>query len=265
MPMRKPAIALCSFLATAVLGTVSCAPIGPAPVNPRSDPLNTAELVSNETRSFVDPPVRGMTLTTGQKDKYLNAKRMSAVVRQRCVKGQYEKNVRCNESIPVRITAVEGAKLVGDDEAPRYPQLLAWIENLSSLYTTFDEIKPGVQARYALVAMPTMSETTPRGGTKRPDLVLVEFDHNWTLVEAHPWSHIFPCHKYRQPFRSEADFRPCTLDPHGALTKIASRHSGIMFASLSAPTAFIFYADDPIWFSCSGGCCTSGNHGVEPY
>lgn len=266
MPKRRLTTALCSVLATAVIGAVSCTTTGQSvPVNPRPDPLSTVKMIGNESRNFVDPPVKGMRLTAGQKDKYLNAKRMSAVVRQRCVKGQHEQNVRCNESVPVRITAVEGAKLVSDDDAPRYPQLLAWIENLSSLYTTFDGIKPGAQARYALVATTTMSEATPGDTTKRPELVLVEFDRNWTLVEARRLSHIFPCHKYRQPFRSEADFRPCLLDPHGALTKSASRSSGFMFASLATPTALTSYADDPIWFSCSGGCCTSGNHGFEQF
>ncbi len=265
MPRRNLTTALCSLLAIAVLGVVSCT-AGMQPGQPTHSMGTSAG--NYEQPNYVDIPGRGVTLEMEQRQSYLNAKRMSAVVRQRCIEGAYQANARCDQSVPVRITAVEGAKLVSSTRAPARAQLLAWIENLSVSYTTFDGIKPGDKARYALVAKTTMSAGSG-DTTKRTELELLEFDRSWTLIAIHPRSNVFPCHEYGQPFSSEADFRPCTLDPSGARTPFLRKStmlwkSEISFASFSAPTAS-FFADDPLWFSCSGGCCTSGNHGVEAY
>lgn len=241
-----------------------------------------------ERRTFVDlPESSANTLTRAQKDEYDNGRRLVSHTRQRCAKGHHSYNETtqtstCTRSVAVQITAVEGAKYITWNGGQRRPQLLAWLENLGDV-ETFDGVLPGGQSRYAIVVDTGMFAVTktyspgtrlPPAGTKAPRLVRVEFPGlarprvmpAMITARESTYGYVFECHRYRQPFLSDVDFRPCS-QKYGSISRgnslgVAGGRLPILSASRILATSLVdvgglFALDDPTWFSCTSGCCTS--------
>lgn len=217
-----------------------------------------------ERRIFVDlPDTRTNTLTAAQKNEYDNGRRVVSHTRPRCVDTPDPKTHECKYTVDVQITAVEGAKYIEWSEAPRRSQLIAWIENLSPTQTTFDGLRPGSQARYALVVNSVMAEIDL---VKRPQLRRVEFRNPARYRIVPPtfsardtvYGHVYQCHNYRQPYLSDVDFRPCDRTRVSVVPGTALWKGEVLATSLLTFAASLS-VDDPTWFSCASGCCTSAN------
>ncbi len=230
---------------------IACTTPPPTTLSTAMGPIGP--LTGPEDQRFVDLPDNSNTLNPGQRARYQQARRMHPSVRQRCNLGAYTPATpgvpsSCTQSVPVKITAVEGAKFVRFSALPPKPQILAWIENLGA-YPTFDNLRPRTQAVYALVV-----DTAQTAGP--PGLVLVEFDLQSNAVTRRPYGRVLECHSYGQPFQSGADFQPCNHTyPQIIMTPVWKAE--IRVTSLMTIARNFYNVDDPVWFTCASGCCTS--------
>ena len=253
--MRNPGVGLtrAAAIVTAVVAMTSCTT--PAPAGDKG----ILPLV--ERRVFVDLPdtVTGM-MTADDKEEYDNGRRTVSHTRPRCVDTPDPTTHECKRTADVQVTAVEGAKYIELVRPPDKPQLIGWIENLSRTDTTFDGLLPGNQARYAVVVNSVARRTMYAGD--RPELLLVQFPPaRYRMAprsissRVRPWGNVYECHNYRQPYLSEVDFRPCDRT-RAAVAPAKTRDGSVLMTSL-ATSAAVFYADDPMWFTCNSGCCSS--------
>jgi len=265
---NRSSVILVFAMIVAGMAGVSCATTartgaGVDPLDGDSPPV----LALIERQIYVELPDSSATsLMISQKEQYDRGRRIVSHTRQRCAKNAYNREAQtCSRGIDVQITAVEGAKYIDWAAGPRRPQLIAWFENLSPTDTTFDGLVPGRLARYALVVDSGLVDVPITGSTvRRPRLVLVRFNdparHVRTpptvMVRSTTYGHVFECHRYRQPFLSDVDFRPC--DRTVASTAPAPFFAGGQILATSMVTSVNFALDDPVWFSCKSGCCTSG-------
>lgn len=219
----------------------------------RAAPEIDVHLPVVEREIYVDVPGRTTLSPDDLRERYYRGRRTLFHMRARCVTTP-KVDGSCATTTDVRITAVEGAKYIDADKRPNRPQLIAWVDNLGTS-TTFDGIQPVDVARYALVV-----DTIPH---VNPAILLVEFPAEraprGTLARATPYGRVYKCHNYRQPLISDADYQVCR--PHrsaAALPKPASLAKSLLFTSMLTWTTRSAY-DDPTWFSCSSGCCSSAS------
>ena len=236
--------AVLTLVSMSTLGFLACTslPVATAPGTP--SPIE-------ERAIFVELPASTHLTADSLRAQYRRGRRTIFHVRQRCISDPSAGP--CTETRDVRISAVEGAKLINPRYAPSRPQLIAWIENLGDR-TTYDGIEPMTQAVYALVV-----DSLP---TENPRIVRVRFPATLATgrreLQANSAGHVYPCHNYGQPYISDADFQPCT--PYGPLG-LAPLHSSSAHAIFaSASTAVALSSSDPTWFSCSSGCCSASAH-----
>lgn len=255
--MRKRTIAIARYSAVvlAALGAISCGG-GMIERDRGFSPLL-------ERRIFVTLPGEAGTLTAHQKDQYHDGRRFVSHIRQRCVVGALNpKTHECSRTVNVQITAVEGAKYIHPTDPPKNPQLIAWIENLDSSEMTFDSLLPGRRARYALVVNSVKTPTKRVGN--RIEMVLVAFlnpvrstsPRATFLTSRKQYGHVYECHLFRQPYLSDIDYRGCDPSETPVASGAADWKSQARVTSLLTFAATL-RSDDPTWFSCSSGCCTS--------
>jgi hypothetical protein len=209
-----------------------------------------------EHEIFVELPSQTRLNATELKRQYYEGRRTIGHIRERCV-GQHEMGKPCTTgTTDVRITAVEGAKYIRADKAPDRPQLIAWIENLGK-QTTFDGIQPMTEAIYALVV-----DSRVITGSEHPTILRVAFppyqkarsDERAQMTE---YGSVNRCHAYGQPYISAADYEACTpYLPRRVFSSSRGWNGNAVFTSLVSWMSQLA-SDDPTWFSCSSGCCTS--------
>ncbi|MFN2638106.1 MAG: hypothetical protein ABR585_13875, partial [Gemmatimonadaceae bacterium] len=169
----------------------------------------------------------------------------------------------CADTVDVRITAVEGAKYISPDTPPKHPQLLAWVENLGNK-STYDGFQPASSVVYALVV-----DAAPAGDKDaHPIIYRVAFsatDSARVPFIQDTYGHVYPCHLYKQPLFSEADFQACNNAHRYGAKPRAPLSLGAMVTSLVTWSSSRQWSNDPTWFSCSSGCCTSSAVQVAAY
>jgi hypothetical protein len=201
-----------------------------------------------ERRVFVELPGNTSLSADALRARYDSGRRTISHVRQRCVLNST--TTPCTETVDVRITAVEGARYVDPADAPRHPQIIAWVENLGNR-ETYDGIEPMTRAVYALVV-----DSLPR---ENPEIVRVRFPAlraaNKMTAQRSRGGRVYPCHLYKQPYISDADFQPCSPYPLIGTGALHSLSAHALFAGSS--TGVALSSSDPTWFSCSSGCCSA--------
>ncbi|MDP9202832.1 MAG: hypothetical protein M3P26_12995 [Gemmatimonadota bacterium] len=205
----------------------------------------------SEHNIYVELPKRTAMSVDELRKSYYKGRRTLSHIRARCVT-TLSKDGSCTKTTDVRITAVEGAKFIDADKAPDKPQLIAWVENLGTA-VTFDGIEPMGIARYALVV-----DTLPR---VNPAILLVAFPGEravrGTPARDTTYGRVYRCHNYGQQLISDADYQVCGYHRgFGGLPAPKSLSSPTMFTSMLTWMS-ASDADDPTWFSCASGCCTS--------
>lgn len=210
---------------------------------------------------FVEVPAGGVA-TPAQKARYDNNPVAIGRIERRCTYKPAAGAV-CNSSVELKITVLEGAKLIKAGGHPFGPQLLAFIQN-GGATATFDGILPGEQA---LVAV---------GGPGQTALKLVRFQtivgsSNFAVSER-DYGIVTPCDSAYSGRSSDMSFRGCW--PHPRAVRPGNSAQGLLATSLlTVETQQSFlkgthgkselhmadYAsmDDPLWLRCSPGCCTS--------
>ena len=202
-----------------------------------------------EHRGFVELPTNTRLNADDLRAQYYRAgRRTLSHVRQRCIVNPPPAN--CTQTTDVRITAVEGARYIDPADAPKHPQIIAWIENLGEA-NTFDGIEPMETAIYALVV-----DSLP---TKNPAIKLVRFPGPRAVVrtkaQAADAGRVRPCHSYGQPYISDADFQACDRYPLIGAGALHSLSAHAIFGNASVVVSAS--ASDPTWFSCASGCCSA--------
>lgn len=228
---------------------VSVSALGVACTGPQVAPAPDVHLPVAEQRIFVELPTNTHVNAYQLRQAYYAGRRTISHIRARCVLNS--RRTPCTETTDVRISAVEGARYIDPGDAPRHPQLIAWIENLGDT-TTFDGIEPMTRAVYALVV-----DSLPRAN---PTIVRVRFPAMratmLAAVQDTLSGHVYKCHDYGQPYISEADYQACIPYRLGAGAPLHSSSAYTMFASISTSVSLIS-SSDPTWFSCSSGCCSA--------
>jgi hypothetical protein len=204
-----------------------------------------------EHRIYVEVPGRTAMSAEDLRRSYYEGRRTLSHIRARCVTTPSPAG-SCARTTDVRITAVEGAKYVEADDSPSRPQLIAWLENLGSA-TTFDGIKPIAEARYALVV-----DTRPNVNAA---ILRVEFPGEraarGTAAGVTPYGNVYRCHNYGRRLISDADYQVCSpRRDAGVLRAPSGLRSIASLTSMATWTSALSY-DDPKWFSCASGCCSS--------
>jgi hypothetical protein len=206
-----------------------------------------------ERNIYVDVPDRTTLSASQLRESYYKGRRTLSHIRARCVTTP-PKDSSCARTTDVRITAVEGAKFIDALKAPGKPQLIAWIENLGTAMT-FDSIQPMKIARYALVV-----DTQP---SVNPAILLVAFPGEGavrgTPAMAIPRGRVYKCHSYGAPLISDADYQVCgyhrAVSAWPGLNRYEEKTMVTSMVNWMSATA----GDDPTWFSCASGCCTSSS------
>jgi hypothetical protein len=204
-----------------------------------------------EHRIYVEIPGRTAMSADALRRSYEDGRRTLSHVRARCVTSPSPAG-SCSTTTDVRITAVEGAKYVDADNPPNRPQLIAWIENLGTS-VTFDGIQPIAVHRYALVV-----DTQPK---LNPAILLVEFPGarppRGTTARATPYGRVYKCHNYGRRLISDADYQVCSYRRDAGVLRAPNgiRNMASFTSMLTWTSGFNF--DDPTWFSCASGCCSS--------
>lgn len=226
---------------------------GIACTSPQVAPAPEVHLPVAEQRIFVELPTNTGLNASQLRRSYYAGRRTISHVRPRCVLNPPP--TPCTETTDVRITAVEGARYVNPGDAPRHPQLIAWIENLGDR-VTYDGIEPATRAVYALVV-----DSLPRAN---PAIVRVAFPGLRALraeAQMTPNGHVYKCHEYGQPYISDADYQTCIPYHVAAWEPLHSSSAHAMFASLSTSVS-LTSSSDPTWFSCASGCCSAASAAI---
>jgi hypothetical protein len=173
-------------------------------------------------------------------------------IRARCTT-EYPDGRSCPKTVNVQITAVEGAKFIDPNHPPKSPQLLAWVKNLGS-DSTADGFQPSTSYEYALVvAAPTAADNQKEAVIYR---IGFSTDQKRSNIVKAKYGSVYACHKYQRHLISEADFQPCIgRDIYGHNTGVP--RLGALVTALSTWSTSV--SPDPLWFSCSSGCCTSSS------
>ena len=200
---------------------------------------------------FVPLPGRGLDDKAVREQYKTRGRRAIGHIRARCVT-RPSPTSPCRDVVDVRITAVEGAKYIDPRTPPRNPQLLAWVENLGNR-PTYDGFEPSTQFVYALVV-----DAAPAGDKEQaPIIYRIGFSMQppKSRITQDVYGHVYRCHYYPQPLFSEADFQACYGHaPYANKTEkwpLSALVTSLSTWSLSPGP------DDPTWFSCTSGCCTS--------
>ena len=213
---------------------------------------------------YVDIP-HGVA-TPAQKAQYVNNPVAVERYERRCTEKPVTGAV-CISSVELKITVFEGAQHVRVGGHQGKALLLAWIENLGSR-ATFDGIQAGEQA---LVAVDKSDPGQPRQTALR----MIHFRRNlippnFTVTDSE-YAIVKTCHPGYRARASDMSFRGCIKgsameqghSPTGVLsTSRVSRGAPHPFwkrthvKSDEEPADFLSL-DDPLWFRCSPGCCTS--------
>lgn len=210
----------------------------------------------------VDVPLPATEISPGDRMRYENNRATTRRIERRCVYKPIA-GARCDTSVALKITVIEGAKFVRASGHTGGPQLVGIIENLGSR-STFDGFWPGKQA---LVAVARGSGTV---------LVRVRFNQmagspNFAVDSAY-YGTLADCHPDYVGLSSDMSFRGC--DPNERGTVRERRTPGEVLASSQVtfrmplseksghgeprrPRADFVSLDDPLWLRCSPGCCTS--------
>lgn len=241
----------CSLIALGCAGTVALPP--------------DKHRAEGEREIFVELPGQTKLTDDELKRSYLyRGGRTIGHVRARCLPPHQSGTPCRNATTDVRITAVEGAKYISADKHPDRPQLLGWIENLGDR-PTFDGIRPVTEAIYALVvdSKDTVGPAFPR--VPRPIIRRVEFPsveraRSGQRPQVTLYGVATHCHDYAQPYISAADYQVCDEYKYtkvGRVPVMGSRVHALLTTLVSWVS--LTASDDPTWFSCSSGCCTSAN------
>jgi hypothetical protein len=232
--------AVWTLASVSTLGFLAC-------TSPQVAPSPSVHFPVAEQRIFVELPENSALKANELRAQYRAGRRTISHVRERCVTDPLLGPCRTTD---VRISAVEGAKYIDPLEAPSRPQIIAWIENLGNT-ATYDGIEPRTRAVYALVV-----DSRPKQNAR---IVRVRFPADRApeprVVSSTDAGNVYPCHSYGQPYISDADFQSCSPYPKIGRVALHSLGAGAMFASAS--TVVATSPDDPTWFSCSSGCCSS--------
>jgi len=233
--------AVWSLVFMSILGFLSCS-------SPQVAPAPSVHFPDAERDIIVELPGRTRANTEDLRAQYRSGRRTISHVRQRCVTNPPP--TPCTETTDVRISAVEGARYINPGDAPKHPQLIAWIENMGDR-TTYDGIEPMTSAVYALVvdSVPQVNPAIVR--VRFPALRGAEAKEVRTAIVGH----VYKCHEYAQPYISDADFQPCT--PYRQIAPIGLHSSSAHAVFASAAETVMLSSSDPTWFSCSSGCCSA--------
>lgn len=256
--MRNRIFALSwSPLVCVVLVGLSCTTdsSSPAPA-PRASGLAPVTVIDDERPIYVSLPANN-DVSPAQWNEYLSGRVVGHRTSPRCVDNP-DPVTGCRRVVPVEIAVVEGGKEFDTNGTPSRPQLIAWLENPGD--PTNDGLAGGRSARYALVV-----DSRAAGSATAIPIHLVEF--RFAPNTAHPrsarakrYGHAFPCHRYAKPYKSDVYYAPCQ---HRAptVTALSPERGRVLMTSLAASAPPPIYLDDPIWFTCNSGCCTSSGPG----
>jgi hypothetical protein len=238
--------AVLTLVSMSTLGFLACTslPVATAPGTP---------LPMEERAIFVELPASTHLTADSMRAHYRRGRRTIFHVRQRCISDLSAGP--CTGTRDVRISAVEGAIYINPTHAPDHPQLIAWIENLGDK-VTYDGIEPMTQAVYALV-VDSLPIANPRIMRVRFPAIVAG---GRSEIRADSSGHVYPCHNYRQPYISDADFQPCS--PYGPLGSAPLHSSSAHAIFVGVSTGVALSSSDPTWFSCSSGCCSASAHQV---
>lgn len=175
-------------------------------------------------------------------------------LRPRLAKGCGSSNCTVN----VWIGAYAGAQSADSANPPEKPLKIARIINTGAQETDMYNLKPYTQAEYDLVF-----QRDPAG---RPQMVLVEIDRATSTRSTFKKGGINNCHHARATF-ADADFWDCS-HPRPALPVLARASLLPVDILVPAVRSFVgelrkmagkpaYSSEDPIWFSCTSGCCTA--------
>ena len=239
---RDLAVAFCAIISAACSSTTTV---------PQGEPLIPTPFVEHSIEVRLPGP--GVTDNELRKQYGEHGRWAIGHTRPRCVKGT--SGSAC-ETVNVRITAVEGAKYIDPAKPPKRPQLLAWVENFGDK-STADGFEPVKQFVYALVvAAPAANDPV-----KNAIIYKVGFSTDAkrsSVTDPVEYGRVFACHDYTPHLISEADFQPCHRQQRLYVNRaekwpLNAIVSSFLTWSVSAA------AQDPTWFSCSSGCCTSSS------
>lgn len=163
-----------------------------------------------------------------------------------------------NCTVNVWIGAYAGAQSADSANPPEKPLKIARIINTGAQETVMYNLKPYTQAEYDLVFQ--------RDSDGRPQMVLVEIDRATTTRSTFKKGGINNCHHARATF-ADADFWDCS-HPRPSLPVIARASLVPVDILAQAIGSFVgelkkiagkpmYSSEDPIWFSCTSGCCTA--------
>lgn len=159
-------------------------------------------------------------------------------------------------TVNVWIGAYPGAQSADSANPPAKPQKIARIINTGAHETVMYDLKPFTQAEYDLVFQ--------RDSVGQPLLVLVEISRITAMHIAFKKGKINNCHHTPTTF-ADADFWDCShprpslpviarasLVPVDILGQAVRSFLGALRKTTDQPSD-----EDPIWFSCTSGCCTA--------
>lgn len=161
-------------------------------------------------------------------------------------------------TVNVWIGAYAGAQSADSANPPETPLKIARIINTGAQETVMYNLKPYTQAEYDLVFQ--------RDSDGRPQMILVEIDRATTTRSTFKKGGINNCHHARATF-ADADFWDCSR-PRPALPVLARASLLPVDILVPAVRSFVgelrkmagkpeYDSEDPIWFSCTSGCCTA--------
>ena len=154
--------------------------------------------------------------------------------------------------VNVWIGAYSGAQSADSAHPPATPLKIARIINTGLSETVMYNLKPYTQAEYDLVFR--------QGSIGRPQLVLVEIPRDHGMPIAYKKGMINNCHHAPASF-ADADFWDCRARPTLPMVTRASLFPVDFLAQgmrslIGGLTKTGGSQEDPIWFSCTSGCCT---------
>lgn len=267
MRNRMLAIVGLPLLVCAVSLGIACTPVAPrtTPAVPGNTPLGLVPLAADdedERAIYVSLPVNN-DVTSAEWRKYRDARLVGHRASRRCVDRPDPVSNQCQRVVPVEIGVVEGSKEFDAEAPPNQPQLVAWIENPNAS-DTHDGFSGRRGARYAVVMGArgdANSKDVPNSKERAVPVYVIEFRFVFGDTEPHSararvYGHAYYCHKYAKPYKSDFYFAPCKYHRPGPSAERSERGQ-VLVTSLTTSTLRTYYLDDPMWFSCNSGCCTS--------
>jgi hypothetical protein len=162
--------------------------------------------------------------------------------------------------VNVWIGAYSGAQRADSANPPARPMKIAHIINTGTHETIMYDLKPFTQAEYDLVFQ--------RDAAGQPELELVEIPRITGTLSINKKGKIKNCHHAPATF-ADADFWDCA--PPRPIIPVVAEASLFPFGILARATrsfvgeltktshSLMYPPEDPIWFSCTSGCCTASN------